>query len=92
MVDVSSSGAINWIWALPTGRAAHRQHGLADALVVVDFLVQHDHAEVVVVPLDRHVEIGNRDADVVDCCHKRASKGRTGINLLGGHKANGNVY
>ena len=50
--------------------AAHRQHRLADALIVVDFLVHQDHAEVVVVPRDRGVQVGDRDADVIDRRHQ----------------------
>ena len=65
--------------------AAHRQHRLADALLLVDLLVQHDHAEVVVVPLDGGVQVGDRDADVVDCRHQGGGQNRAGIDLLGGH-------
>ena len=65
--------------------AAHRQHRLANALIVVDFLVQHDHAEVVVIPRDRRVEVGDRDADMVDRRHQRGGEYSTGVNLIGGH-------
>ena len=64
---------------------AHRQHCLANPLIVVDFLVQDDHAEVVVIPRDRGVEVGDRDADVVDCRHQSGAENSTGVNLIGGH-------
>jgi len=52
--------------------------------------LQHDHAEVVVVPLDGFVENpATAMADMVDCCNQRGGEDRTGINLLGGHNANG---
>ncbi len=65
--------------------APHRQHRLADALVVVDLFVQEDHAEVVVVPRDRGVEVGDRDADMVDRRHQCGAEYSTGVNLIGGH-------
>ncbi len=64
---------------------AHRQHRLADALIVVDLFVQDDHAEVVVIPRDRRIQVGDRDADVVDCRHQSGAEYSTGVNLIGGH-------
>jgi hypothetical protein len=37
-------------------------------LVLVDLFVQDNHAEVVVIPLDRRIKIRHRNADVIDCC------------------------
>jgi hypothetical protein len=65
--------------------AADRQHGLADTLILVDLLVQDDHAEVIVIPLDRDVEVGHGDSDVVDGGHQGTGEHRTYINLLGRH-------
>ena len=67
------------------GSAAHGQHRFANALIVVDLFVEHDHAEVVVIPLDRDVEVGYRDADVVDGCHQGAREHGTRTNMLGRH-------
>ena len=72
--DESSIGAINWICARAGRGAAHRQHCLADSLVIVDFLVHQDHAEVVVIPVDSRVQVGDRDADVIDARHQRGGQ------------------
>ena len=85
IVDDSSIGAINWICAVPTGAPRHRQHCFADSLVVVDFLVHQDHAEVVVVPGDGSVQVGDCDADVIDRRHQRGGQDLTGVNLIGRH-------
>jgi hypothetical protein len=47
-------------------RVADREHRLPDALLLVDLLVRHGHAEHVGVVPDGLVEVGHRDADVVD--------------------------
>ena len=61
--DASDSGASNWI---DGPGVADRQHRLADALLLVDLLVRDRHAEDVRVVPDGLVEVGHRDADVVD--------------------------
>ena len=90
IVDESSSGAINWSCAVPPCRR-HGQHRLADSLVVVDFLMHQDHAEVVVVPGDRGVEVGDRDADVIEAGHQGGGQQRDGRQLDRSSSHNGNV-
>ena len=67
--------------------AAYGQHRLADALLLVDLLVQHDHAQMIVIPLDGHVQVRHGDADVIDGGDQRGGQHRTGVSLLGGHNA-----
>ena len=85
IVEDSSIGAINWICARADRGAAHRQHCFANSLVLVDFLVHQDHAEVVVIPGDGRVEVGDCDADVIDRRHQRGGQQLTGVNLIGRH-------
>ena len=66
-------------------RTAHRKHRFADALVLVDLLVQHNHAEVVVVPRDRSVEVPHRYAHMVDRRDEGRGQDVTDVNLLSGH-------
>ena len=75
----------------PCVRARHREHRLADALVVVDFLMHQDHAEVVVVPLDRGVQVGDRDADVIESPSPKRWPGRDGRQLDRSSSHNGNL-
>jgi hypothetical protein len=49
--------------------------------------VQHDHAEMIVIPLDRSVEIRHCDAHVVDSRDQGRGEDWTGVNLIGGHNA-----
>ncbi|CFE71030.1 Uncharacterised protein [Mycobacterium tuberculosis] len=65
--------------------ARHRQQCLADALIVVDFLVDQDHAKVVVIPLDGNVQVGDRNTDVIESSYQRGSQHVTGVDLIGRH-------
>ena len=54
---------------------ADGDHRLADALLLVGLLVHGHHAEGVAVEGDRLVEVGDRDADVVDGGEQVAREG-----------------
>ena len=66
-------------------RTAHRKHRFPDALILVDLLVQHNHAEVVVIPRDRGVEVPHRYAHMVDRRDEGRGQDVTNVNLLSGH-------
>lgn len=55
------------------------------ALIVVDFLVDQDHAKVVVIPLDGNVQVGDRNTDVIESSYQRGSQHVTGVDLIGRH-------
>ena len=63
IVDSGVSGASSW---MQEPGVADPDHRLADALLLVDLLVEDLHAVGVAVERHRLVEVGHRDADVVD--------------------------
>ena len=66
-----------------------RDHRLADPLLLVGLLVHGLHAEGVAVEGDRLVQVGNRDAHVVDSGEEVESGGSCGHRAAGVTRCHG---
>jgi len=73
-VEESTDGGVGTEWSKnldPRIRVAHAQHRLTHPLLRIDFFVVDGHVEGASVESDGLVEIGDRDADMVDAGNQR---------------------